>query len=376
MHVLQHAVAVVRDLEAEQPVHALAPRGRQVGGGEPALEQRELEVEPQRDVQVVGRLVGLRPDQRAPDAVEAAVERRVVHLAERVREVPLQPRQQPRAERPPAADDVLPQPALGLVDAQRGASVQRRAAQRRGEVGVVEAVAELVQPAVERPAEIVVAPARGDADVVGPGRLRRTGAANRRGARRRRRTRPRRAPRPAARAGRRCRRSRAGRPPRRPRWRSRPPAPEARPRASRTAAGSRPASCRARSRRAARRRGARRRRSTPRTRCRSSTCRESASRKRAKSSFSCASSQADVAGGGLARHVDGQPLGDASRLLVVAPGPADQPRVVGVGVLPGRPGLERLQQPARAAGRRAARARSARASRAGPPARAFPAGGM
>ena len=61
----------VGHLEPEQPVRRLVPRVRQVLDREPALDQRELELEAQRDVQVVGRLVGLDPDQAQPDLVDA-----------------------------------------------------------------------------------------------------------------------------------------------------------------------------------------------------------------------------------------------------------------------------------------------------------------
>ena len=73
--VLQHALGVARDLEAEQPVRR--PRSTRPGRSSTAsraLDQRELELEAQRDVEVVGRLVGLDPDQRRPDLVDGAVE--------------------------------------------------------------------------------------------------------------------------------------------------------------------------------------------------------------------------------------------------------------------------------------------------------------
>ena len=50
MDVLQHAAGVVGHLDAQQPPHAVVPRGREVGDGERALDQRPLELEAHHDV--------------------------------------------------------------------------------------------------------------------------------------------------------------------------------------------------------------------------------------------------------------------------------------------------------------------------------------
>ena len=68
----------------------------------------------------------------------------------------------PRAERAPAPDEVLPQPALRLVDAQGDGVAERRRHEPRGHARLVEAVAELVQAAVQRAREVVQVVARGD----------------------------------------------------------------------------------------------------------------------------------------------------------------------------------------------------------------------
>ena len=73
--VLQHAVGVVGDLDAEQPPHAVVPRRRQVGDGERALDQRALELEAHHDVQRVGELVGLDADERRAHAHDQGVQR-------------------------------------------------------------------------------------------------------------------------------------------------------------------------------------------------------------------------------------------------------------------------------------------------------------
>ena len=69
-----------------------------------------------------------------------------------------------RPERPAAADEVLPRPALRLVDAERRRTAERRAHQRVGDPVRVEAVARLVQRRPDR-LEVVGAVARREADV-------------------------------------------------------------------------------------------------------------------------------------------------------------------------------------------------------------------
>ena len=83
VHVLQHAHAVVRRNDADERAHALVPGGRQIVDRQVASHQRELELEAQEDVQVVGDLVGLDADQRRLDEVGGAhelLERDVVQL--------------------------------------------------------------------------------------------------------------------------------------------------------------------------------------------------------------------------------------------------------------------------------------------------------
>ena len=64
VHVLQAAERVGGNLDAEQAAHPLAPRAGQVGDGELAVDQRELELEAQDDVQRIGERVGGDADQR------------------------------------------------------------------------------------------------------------------------------------------------------------------------------------------------------------------------------------------------------------------------------------------------------------------------
>ena len=86
---------------------------------------------------------------------------------ERPAEMAAQQRQDPLAERPRAADQVLPQPALRLVRPEPGRLRERRAVVARLELRLVEPVAELVQAGVERHREVVLLPARREPHVGG-----------------------------------------------------------------------------------------------------------------------------------------------------------------------------------------------------------------
>ena len=91
--------------------------------------------------------------------------------AELARERLLQARIEPAPERPRAADEVLPEPRLRLVQPERRAARERRALERRVDAVLVQAVAALVhrrEEAVER----VLRLARRDPDVRRRKRLR------------------------------------------------------------------------------------------------------------------------------------------------------------------------------------------------------------
>ena len=78
------------------------------------------------------------------------------------------PRGEHAAERPSAADHVLPQPALGLVDRERLAVAERRALQRLRDPRLVQTVAALVHRPVQPRREEALVPARRDPHVVMP----------------------------------------------------------------------------------------------------------------------------------------------------------------------------------------------------------------
>ena len=117
--VLHDALGVARHVEPEVLLVAGVPGVGQILEREGLLEERHLELEADGDVEVVGDLVGLDADQRALDGVRRAVEVLGVDGAERLGEVLGKEGLKPANERPAAADPVLPQAALGLVEAQR-----------------------------------------------------------------------------------------------------------------------------------------------------------------------------------------------------------------------------------------------------------------
>ena len=69
VHVLEHAVGVIGDLDPKVVLVARIPGLGQIGQRQALLEDLQLELEPDQDVEVVGHLVGFDPDQRALDLV-------------------------------------------------------------------------------------------------------------------------------------------------------------------------------------------------------------------------------------------------------------------------------------------------------------------
>ena len=108
MDVLEDSLGVAGHLEPQILGDARVPGLREVGELEPVLEDLELELEPQHDVQVVGDLVGLDPDQRRLDLVRRPVERLRVDPRELLREELLEPRMEVGQVRAPPAHPAWP----------------------------------------------------------------------------------------------------------------------------------------------------------------------------------------------------------------------------------------------------------------------------
>ena len=163
VNVLEHAVRVVGNLDAEVARHRLVPHLRQLAQVE-AAHDLLLELEAEDDVQVVRRLVGLDADQPRPDVVDRPEPRLLVDVAELGRERRLHAWVEPAPERAAAADEVLPETRLRLVQAERRPARERRPLERRVGAALVEAVAALVHHR-EEPVERILGLTRRDPDV-------------------------------------------------------------------------------------------------------------------------------------------------------------------------------------------------------------------
>ena len=274
-------------------------------------------------MEVVGRLVRVDPDVGRLDAVDRAVEALLVDVADRFGERLLEGRVEVVPERAAAADDVLPHPALRLVQRRGDAVAERRALERRRDAVLVEPVPALVHRREDR-RDVVLLVARRQADVLraGAGRERMHGQVEARerlveaepldDLQRVRRAAPRSA------------RGRTGTR-RRPRpSRSRRSAARARPSGRRRPGAPRPSSSPARSRRGGRRTARRSPRSSRRSGA-SARRRARGGGGRARSRSRLARLRPDVVGvRGCAGHLGGQLGRDAARLLPVAARGADQ----------------------------------------------------
>ena len=170
MGVLQHALPVVGHVDAQILLVQPVPLAGQIVGGEGAVEHPLLQLVAHHDVQAVRQLVGLRADQGRLRLVDHAVEIVLRHAVQPGGEVLLQPRVDDGAERPAAADDVLIEAGLALVDAHGHAVAQIAAGQLPAGVQLVQGVAALVHHGVQGRGHHIGVVVGGDAHVV-PGEV-------------------------------------------------------------------------------------------------------------------------------------------------------------------------------------------------------------
>ena len=163
VHVLEDAARVVGNLDAEQIEHAGVPRLRQLLQRQRALHQPLLELEAEDDVERVGDLVGLDPDQPRRDAVDPAVERLQVDRLER-RKPPLQLGQEAPPERQRATDRFSQSRLCDSPSPSDGAAGERRPLERGIAPLVRESVPALVHRRPDR-AQVVRPVARRHPDV-------------------------------------------------------------------------------------------------------------------------------------------------------------------------------------------------------------------
>ncbi len=144
--------------------HAL----RQVAQLDASVDDVLLELEAEDDVHPVRDLVGADSDERRAHAVDGGIEAIELDAAELLREDLLQARIEEAPERHAASDEVLPQAALRLVQAERGAGADRKIREAARDLVLVQPVPVLVHSREQR-LEAVLVVVRGDADVVDAG---------------------------------------------------------------------------------------------------------------------------------------------------------------------------------------------------------------
>ena len=162
MAVLQHAVLVVRHVDAEIFLVKAVPLARQVVHLEFAVHHTLFELVAHHDVQAVGDLVGLGADEGRLRLIDGAVEflRRVAaQLGEQLAEL----REDEGREGAGAAEQVLIEAALALVDAHGNAAVEHRVGKLVRAAGIVERVAALVDNGEHRGGKILLQIVRRDA---------------------------------------------------------------------------------------------------------------------------------------------------------------------------------------------------------------------
>ena len=147
VHVLQHAVAVIRCAQAQGRQVAVVPGFGQVFHFQVAFQQQQLQLEADHHVQVIGQLVGIRADQRALYLVDRPVEGIQRHAAQLSREGRLQLRVEVFPKAAAAPNHVLPQAGLALVYARGGAAAQRAALIRHVDALLVHGMPRLVDGA-------------------------------------------------------------------------------------------------------------------------------------------------------------------------------------------------------------------------------------
>ena len=143
MAVLQHAVLVVRHVDAEVFLVKAVPLAWQVVYLELAVYHALFELVAHHDVQAVGDLVGLGADEGRLRLIDGAVEflRRVAaQLGEQLAEL----REHEACEGARAAEQIFIEAALALVDAHGDTAVEHRIGEIIRAAGVIERVAALV----------------------------------------------------------------------------------------------------------------------------------------------------------------------------------------------------------------------------------------
>ena len=152
--VLQAALRVVRGLTPSVSWYFWFQAAGRSAVGQVAAEQSLFELETDDDVQVIGDLVGLNPDQAGADVVDRGQELVEGDVAEGLMKDPPGQGKPVHPEGPAPPHGILPEARLRLVHAQRDRLAHGRAEVLGRQPLLVEPMADLVQNAEERVAEI------------------------------------------------------------------------------------------------------------------------------------------------------------------------------------------------------------------------------
>ena len=170
VHVLQASQAVVRGHQPQVVLHGGVPGLGDLPDLKASLQKRQLQLEAQHDVEVVGHLVGLDPHQRGLDAVDGPMEVVQAEAGQLLGEGGHQAGIVVDPEGSTSADQVLPEPRLALVDPHRAAPLQGAVQEALGAALLVQRVPGLVQGSEDRATQKVLVEGVGNPHI--PGRHR------------------------------------------------------------------------------------------------------------------------------------------------------------------------------------------------------------
>ena len=180
--VLHAAVGVRGHVDAQVALVLLVPQGRYLVNAHLAVHHRQLHLETDEDVQVVGHLIGLHTDQGGLDQVGRCVEVLDGHGPHLAGEGGLELGVVVTPEGHGPAHDVLPHPGLGLVEAQTDGITHGGRVVLGVEALLVHGVSRLVDVGEQGGTDVVLVVPGGDAHIVygtggeGMGRLVQTSA--------------------------------------------------------------------------------------------------------------------------------------------------------------------------------------------------------
>jgi hypothetical protein len=165
VNVLQTTLGVVGDLESKELQEKLIPCGRQVADFEISGDEASFELEPKKDMKVVGDFVGFDPDEGALYGVGGSPAREGIMVFQRGKR--LEEIGPPRLPKGVAATDpVFPKAGLGLMDAEGGGLTKGCPDLRFRKALIVEPMPGFVEDSIEGDHEVSFIVACGHSRVI------------------------------------------------------------------------------------------------------------------------------------------------------------------------------------------------------------------